>query len=497
MDNKIRWLEPVGAPPLTCPDLNTEIGPGILTLNTPLHTAVFTAKNDIDRLAPPGSWDDAKKITNPFEYIFLSLQRRMHKSMAAVQPLSRSFFKMVEIWDLLGLEPTSIRGTAHAAEGPGGFLEAVLNRTGAEIPMVAMTLRSTERTIPGWRKSQAFMGRHPQIHITYGADDTGNLYSIPNQIAFEVAVRTELPGSTADLFTADGGFDFSADFNGQENTVQRLLMAEALAGISTLRPGTGTMVLKLFDTKNRATLELMWLLGWCFERTGIVKPHTSRPANSERYWVGVGFRTPPHWLKALLMRLTDQDAPNGWNQIFAEPPWTPTWLHEVQAFQEELEEQQQSKIQLTLNLIRSPTADQVRILLYENIVCSRAWCAIHNIPLNPAYAGLSDDQIVALNLEEALAPFQALVGRMSLPAMFRQPPTHRVLSAPRPPRPPTVPAWRSALPESVLGRSPSQTIGGTPPSRPPALSQSVRLTNPAPVPHGPHPPVDGHELSDD
>lgn len=464
MDNAPHWLEPVGPQPTSPTQLPT-LGAGILTLKTPLHDNVLAAKNEIDRIAPAGHWDDAKKITNTYEYVFLSLLRRQHQSMAATTPLSRSYFKMIELWDLFALEAPA--ATVHVAEGPGGFLEAIQDRTGHNTPMIAMTLRSSERTIPGWRKSQQFLTQHPQVKVTYGADNTGNLYSLPNQDAFAAAAPTP-----AGIFTADGGFDFSADFNGQENTVQRLLAAEVYAGLRTLHVGNSTMIIKMFDTKHRATLELLWILSACFEKTALAKPQTSRPANSERYWVGQGYRGAPDWVLTLLRTLTATDAPAGWNQLFAEVPWSPAWLASVQTFQEKLETTQLNKIQLTLNLIRAPARDTIVQLLTENIQNSRAWCRAHYVPVNPRYVTLTDDQIVTQNLEEALAPFQASAGRSGLPAQFRQPPTPRALSAGPVPPPPAGGAWRSALPPSILSYKASRTDGGTPPSNSPPRSQS-------------------------
>jgi len=490
MENTVHWLEPV-------PILQTSPGQDIvlndhqtlpLFLHTPLHDRLTKLKNEIDRVAPVGTWDDAKKITNPYEYIFLSLQRRMPWSITSLQPLSRSYFKMIEMWDTLGLTAAA---TAHSAEGPGGFLEAIQDRIsqqGAEpkaIPMIAMTLKSTERTVPGWRKSQSFLQSYPEVQITYGADNTGNLYSLANQEAFASSAAAHLTGGKADVYTADGGFDFSADFNGQENTVQRLLIAEALAGLTTLREG-GTMILKLFDMKHKATLDFIWALSTCFNRTGLIKPRTSRPANSERYWIGQGFKgsTIPSWILTLFRTLTATEAPTGWNQLFAPATleYPAGWITGIQIFQENVELHQFNKIQMTLDLIRKPTRDGIRDLLTENIRNSRAWCQTHRVPLNRRYLGLTDEQVALQNLEEALVPFQASVARMSLPESFRPPPTHRESTVTPVPRTPAGLAWRTALPASVLGRAPSQTAGGTPPSVPPTQLQSPPSSNHEPAP---------------
>jgi hypothetical protein len=485
MDNTVHWLEPV-ALPATSPEQCIELGTGVTAIHTPLHESLTTLKNAIDGVAEIGHWDDAKKITNPFEYIFLSLQRRMHRSVSGIVPLSRSYFKMIELWDLLGLDALLTRGrpfaSTHGAEGPGGFLEAVQHRTGRRTRMLAMTLRSTERAVPGWRKSAAFLAEYPDIRVTYGADGTGNLYSLANQRAFADHAAEWLPSSKALLYTADGGFDFSSDYNGQENTVHRLLAAEALAGLQTLAPG-GTMIIKVFDTKHVATLELLWMVGGCFERTAMVKPHTSRPANSERYWVGSGLRidTPP-WVLDMLCALTHTDAPHGWNRIFKAAPWSPEWLISVSSFQEEVERHQYANIELTLGLIRSPQRAQIQDLLHRNIQRSREWCGRHRVPENRQYAGLTLEQLVSLNLEEALAPFPAAAARMSSPAPSRQPPTHRASSGAPAQRPPAESAWRSALPLSIRLRSPSQTVGDTQSPTVPAPPESHEVPGPAPGP---------------
>jgi len=481
MENHIHWFEPVG-PELTSPIQHIEAGPGILAMETPDHRRILAIKNEIDTITSrPHTtiqlWDDAKKITNPYEYIFLSLQKRMHKSIAAISPLSRSYFKMLEMWDLLApsLHAEAPFLTAHSAEGPGGFLEAIQHRRPGS-RMIAMTLRSTERTIPGWRKSAAFLSSYPDVLITYGADSTGNLYSLDNQAAFEATAATHL-GGKAHLYTADGGFDFSADFNAQENTVQRLLVAEALCGLKSLRPG-GTMILKLFDTKNQSTLDILWTLSTCFDRTGLVKPHTSRPANSERYWIGSGLRPDiPDWVTDLLSRLTATDAPAGWNQLFIAPPYPSEWLHQLRTFQCKVEEHQIINIQRTLHIISEPNKAEITALLLENIEKSREWCARHRISQNRLYSGLSNEAVVMMNLEEALAPFPTSVARTSLPAVSRPLPMHHVSIAAPSLRPQVEGVWHQALPESVRGLAPCRTVSdilrptsSAPPGLPPPSS---------------------------
>ena len=455
MDSSIHWLEPV-LTILTSPTISlTQRKSPTLAFQTPLHDKLLSRKNDIDRITTEGVWDDAKKLTNPYEFIFLSLQRRMSSSISAIQPLSRSFFKMIEIWDKVFLHNETINKSTHTAEGPGGFLEAIQYRSGSPIPMLAMTLKSKVRSVPGWRKSQTFLQQHPDVRITYGADGTGDLYKLANQDVF----ASESGGRTSDLYTADGGFDFSADYNGQENTVQRLLVSEALAGLNTLKPG-GTMILKLFDTKCRSTLEILWIVSSCFEKTGILKPSTSRPANSERYFIGWKCRdTIPTWIPQLFRTMTATDAQNGWDTL-STIVFSDRWIQQIQTIQEQVEMYQYAVIQQTFDLIRTPTREIIISCLTENIRHSREWCVSHMIPMS--FTDISDGQLVTMNLEEVLAPFQASVAQMNLQGSSPLPQTHRVWTLTPAQRILTGQAWRTELPASVRGRLPSQTDAETP-----------------------------------
>jgi hypothetical protein len=70
------------------------------------------------------AWDTIKKYTNPYEFIHTIIPGSKI-SVSKLKPLSRSFYKMIELWKMfkLGDFRESIQ-TFHLAEGPGGFIEA-------------------------------------------------------------------------------------------------------------------------------------------------------------------------------------------------------------------------------------------------------------------------------------------------------------------------------------------------------------------------------------
>jgi hypothetical protein len=364
----------------------------VATLNafaTPESRALQAAKNEIDLFYEEGKWDDYKKITNPYEYIFLSWNRRSSRSVATRQPLSRSYFKMIEMWRFLDLdmflEDLVDRDgglkTAHAAEGPGGFIEAcTVAAQQAEweyTSATAITLRSEAKNVPGWRKAVRFLENNPHVQVHDGADGTGNILLKTNQDAF-IAAATASGG--AHLFTADGGFDFSSDYNAQEDTVFPLLLAEVILGLRTLTKG-GVLIIKCFDTVEQPTIDLIWLLSRAFREWGIVKPRTSRAGNAERYILGKGFLGDCEDICAIL---TAYQAAANFKQPILTPPtcasWRPT-LAKIAEIQEKIEHVEIQVIQETLYLIKHTEAAAIRMLVRANVLRSIDWCKTHGEPI--------------------------------------------------------------------------------------------------------------------
>ena len=105
-------------------------------------------------------WDSIKKHTNPFEYIHTCYPNSKHP-ISKLKPLSRAFFKFVEIANIFDIFETYSRPikSFHLAEGPGGFIEAIqLMRMNNEDTYYGMTLIDSKNTnVPGWRKSEDFL----------------------------------------------------------------------------------------------------------------------------------------------------------------------------------------------------------------------------------------------------------------------------------------------------------------------------------------------------
>jgi len=364
---------------------------GLLTsgiIHSPESRSLQQAKNEIDVFYKEGKWDDYKKITNPYEYIFLSWNRRTSRSVAIRQPLSRSYFKMIELWKLLklddALEDLVDRDggliSAHAAEGPGGFIEACslcAQKNDWTLQAAhAITLRSDAKNIPGWRKAVHFLENNPHVHIHEGADGTGNILIQENQDSFVSLTRREYPNGVH-LFTADGGFDFSSDYNAQEDSVFPLLLAESILGLRVLAKG-GCLVIKCFDTLEQPTIDLVWLLSRAFRQWGLIKPRTSRAGNAERYIVGKGFLGN---IDDILALLTNYQLRSEFKLPIINTPITSDWKHvlgKISEFQMQIEHVEFVVIQETLNLIRSTDQASIKTLVRCNVMRSIEWCKEHD-----------------------------------------------------------------------------------------------------------------------
>jgi len=357
-------------------------------MTTPESRALQQAKNEITFFYEEGKWDDYKKITNPYEYIFLSWNRRSSRSVATRQPLSRSYFKMIELWKKMELddlledlaEKDGGLVTAHAAEGPGGFLEACdvkAFKQGWNLKAAhAITLLSEAKNVPGWRKAVQFLEDRPQIQIHTGADGTGNILLKANQDAFVANLRAAHPDG-AHLFTADGGFDFSNDYNAQEDSVFPLLLAEVLIGLRVLGKG-GAFVIKCFDTREQPTLDLIWLVSCAFREWGVVKPRTSRGGNAERYIIGKGFLGDSEDVLAVLEAY---QAKAEFKQPVLEMSLCDGWkktLGMLAGLQEAIEHMEIEVIQETLNLIKHTEPSVIKLLVKSNVMRSIEWCQEHD-----------------------------------------------------------------------------------------------------------------------
>jgi 23S rRNA U2552 (ribose-2'-O)-methylase RlmE/FtsJ len=374
-------------------DLHSE-EPEDIKGNNSLSTYLYEIKEKIKEF--DAEWDIYKEYTNPFEYIHTRPPNR--KSVAQYKPLSRSYFKMVEILQHFQLlEPYRNRSiqTFHLAEGPGGFIEALVHlrrKSGCTVERqtgdqyYGMTLlNESNKTVPSWSKSQDFLKAHPNITIEYGRDGTGNLLSVENFVGC-----VEKVGGKMDLITADGGFDSSEDFNRQEANLYPLLVAQICFAVCLQKKG-GCFVLKIFDCFMTSTVELLYLLSSFYEKVYLTKPRTSRFANSEKYVVCLNFHFDKNregeyysyllnWMKHTCATGISSTVPRIFR--FSIPRY---FMLKWEEYNMILGQQQIETIFSTISLMDAPNKkSKIEHLIRFHLNKCIQWCHFHGEPIGPS-----------------------------------------------------------------------------------------------------------------
>jgi 23S rRNA U2552 (ribose-2'-O)-methylase RlmE/FtsJ len=379
------------------------------------------------------SWDNIKKYTNPYEFIHTIIPGNK-TSISKLKPLSRSFYKMIELWKLfkLGefkdtvnnfkpfLEPytdissdtltdthidvttekssdTNINinkndflnstqtkniSSFHLAEGPGGFIEAISHlRKNPNDTYYGMTLVNDDPGCPGWKKSNTFLEKNPNVHIISGSDGTGDLLKIEN---YKFCKERFL--NSMDIITADGGIDVSTDFNKQEQLVSKLLISEIIYGITMQKKG-GNFILKIFDIFSKLTVDILYLLSCIYSEVYVTKPYTSRLANSEKYIVCKNFLLKDS-IKISEVFLNEFYKLNSNNNIISiiNIQHDYYFLNKIEEINVVLGQRQLENIITTLNMTTNKNNyDKIDTMKKSNIQKSISWCEKHDIPCIKLY----------------------------------------------------------------------------------------------------------------
>ena len=343
-------------------------------------------KNHIDTLEDNKVWDNAKKLSNLYELIYLPNKKYKYDSVSKYEPLSRAYFKLFEIlvdFDLIN--DRDILKIGSLAEGPGGFIEATINYrkriTKKKDTINAITLHSTNKDIPGWNKSKNFLKKNPNVNVSYGKDETGDLYKIENIIEY-----SSLFDHDADFITADGGFDFSYNFNKQEQLSHRILFCEIVTALSIQQMG-GSFVCKFFDMYTNITQSLIYLLFSTYNEVYITKPNTSRAANSEKYIVCRGFEGIDEYYLKKLYILVDNFSyiyENNMfiNQIF-ENNYCEDFTKQINKINTIFFENQGKSIKQTLTIIKNNNLNiEFNETIKKQTILAFKWCKYYKISIN-------------------------------------------------------------------------------------------------------------------
>jgi 23S rRNA U2552 (ribose-2'-O)-methylase RlmE/FtsJ len=250
---------------------------------------IYNLKKEIDEDNNLERWEVAKKFVNPHELVYSPYDSLQNSILLKKNVLSRAYYKFLEIIINLNLHKIfkSKIQTLHLAEGPGGFIQAwddMRLKIGFQDNIYGITLKDNKsKGIKGWYYNRAIF-KKKEIIVDSGEDGTGDLFK---QINITSIIRKYK--NSASIITGDGGFDFSTDFLGQEANALPLLFIQSYLAIHCQKEN-GFFILKVFDILNVPTIQLIEFISKSYSEFFIIKPNTSRCANSEKYIVFVGYK---------------------------------------------------------------------------------------------------------------------------------------------------------------------------------------------------------------
>tara|TARA_Y100001958_G_scaffold160112_2_gene166455 strand:+ start:17311 stop:18405 length:1095 start_codon:yes stop_codon:yes gene_type:complete len=312
-------------------------------------------------------WEDSKKKLNIYEYIYTS--SKQSSNICKILPISRSYFKLHEIVKNNNfLQDSSYY--ACIAEGPGGFIHCINQLSKYEKKKIeriyGITLISKDKTIPYWNQN---ILNNSKNKIINGKDNTGNIYKYEN---VEFFIK-QINHNYCTLVTADGGFDYSKDYNSQELLSYKLLYSEIYIALN-IQKLNGNFVIKFFDLFRYKTIQLIYLLYCCYSEIHIYKPCTSRLSNSEKYIICKGFTGCNNKVKEKLKEYYDDC-----EKIHIDVP--ESFLNEINKFNEIFVSLQMNLINNILELIKTnkklektPSEEQIRKAI--------EWCEKYELPIN-------------------------------------------------------------------------------------------------------------------
>ncbi|GFR91527.1 CAP-specific mRNA (nucleoside-2'-O-)-methyltransferase 1 [Elysia marginata] len=232
------------------------------------------------------------------------------------QAVTNAWLKMYEITSEMGLvtaarTPADV-GLGHTyalrafcnAELPGAFIcalnhylcvwhpETRFEWVGSSLyPSSKDGSLSTDRILDG--ASSDILGDHYGLYAQnpdrwlMSPEMRGDVTNTANIRALVAGAHARL--GEVDLYTSDAGIEVSNDYVRQEELTARIHLGQTVVGLMSLRVG-GVMVVKTYTFVHPSSLSLMAVCASAFDSFYVTKPVTSRPANSEVYIIGFGFR---------------------------------------------------------------------------------------------------------------------------------------------------------------------------------------------------------------
>jgi cap2 methyltransferase len=270
-----------------------------------VRSAVAAAKQKLDSIPEK---DFARLMRALDLYASLRARLKAETNLLISTNASLKMYELLVQMELVGAGAADVKAFCDA-ELPGAFVVAVnhyvrTQRPGVSFDWVASSYMpdaasrsAADSTILGdsygiyaRNRDHWLMGPPPNAQPEKAQPITGDLTDADVVATLADAVRLRFAATRgATLCTGDAGIDVSEDYNRQEELTSLLNAGQILCAVLAMAPG-GCLVMKQYTFVTRFSRSLIALMAALFDEFYVTKPLTSRPANSEVYLVGKGFR---------------------------------------------------------------------------------------------------------------------------------------------------------------------------------------------------------------
>ena len=253
--------------------------------NDLLSLSLVAEKQKIDKYC--AVWDKYKKFTNEYEFIYSSPDN-LYKSVLINNKISRAYYKLWEIlhnFDVFEFVNTNNNiNIANICEAPGSFIEALIdyckknNINTKKIFFFGLSVLNEKKySIPTWKIKNKHLQNY-NIQLNNKNDNIGDIYNYQDVLKYINLVSL----NSCNIITCDGGFDINGDYENQEKLLNKLLLCETFL-VLKLQKNLGKCIIKCFDLLSIDSIKIIYILSLFYNDISFIKPHTSRPANSEKY----------------------------------------------------------------------------------------------------------------------------------------------------------------------------------------------------------------------
>lgn len=268
-------------PPID-PDTWLEIGPRVRSIENEvafcekkLLQEVFRLRSSLD----DSDQEETRWARNKSNFFEVKSGQFMTRAAIKIANVDAMFgWKLCQLPD--GADEDQLLYFVDVFGGPGGCSEYVLWRNDG---WNAKGFGYTTRGDYEFHTEMFRMGSPDSFDPFYGANDDGHIFDPDNISTFMEYVKAQTDDKLgAHLIMCDGGFYVKN--NNQEIISKHLYLCLVLLAVGVIRPG-GNAILKVFDLYTPFSVGLVYILTKSYRKVSIVKPVSSRVANSERYLV--------------------------------------------------------------------------------------------------------------------------------------------------------------------------------------------------------------------